>query len=84
MFCVHHSRGIARPKLSVLGLRPFAEELNKSRRILVLAATHLAASGAEVLIPDRLGTGDSEGEFNDSNWEIGIENIESAMRCQML
>jgi exosortase A-associated hydrolase 2 len=50
-------------RATVLVVPPFAEELNKSRRLLALAATALAGAGWRVCLPDLGGTGDSEGEL---------------------
>src|SRR5262245_5413710 len=49
----------------VLFVPPFAEEMNKSRRQVMLAARALAAAGFGVLLSDLYGTGDSGGEFAD-------------------
>jgi len=47
----------------VLFVPPFAEEMNKSRRQVMLQARALATLGYGVLLVDLYGTGDSEGEF---------------------
>ena len=65
----------ARVKLRVLVVPPFAEELNKCRRLMALTASRLAADGCDVLIPDLFGTGDSDGDFSAATWETWIENI---------
>ncbi len=59
---------------------PFAEELNKSRRMMNLAARHLAAAGHAVLIVDLYGTGDSSGGFEDARWETWISDLEYGVR----
>lgn len=58
------SRGTHAPALLVLP--PFAEEMNKTRRMLALLAQRAQAAGISVLIPDLHGTGDSDGEFGDA------------------
>jgi exosortase A-associated hydrolase 2 len=50
-------------------LPPFAEEMNKSRRMFTLAAQALASAGTASLILDLYGTGDSAGEFEKARWE---------------
>ena len=55
---------------------PFAEELNKSRRMISLQAKKLAAMGFGVLVVDYFGTGDSEGDFGDASWDIWKKDIE--------
>lgn len=61
----------ARPRTTraVLMIPPFAEEMNKSRRMLALQARRLAADGVAALLLDLSGTGDSAGEFADARWE---------------
>ncbi len=49
---------------------PFLDEMNKSRRMFVRMANNLVVHGDDALIPDFYGTGDSEGEFADTDWEI--------------
>jgi uncharacterized protein len=52
----------------VLHLHPFAEEMNKSRRMAALQARALAKCGWGVLQFDLLGCGDSAGDFGDATW----------------
>ncbi len=67
-FCILHLPSTA-PRGLVLHLHPFAEEMNKSRRMAALQARQLAASGLAVLQFDLLGCGDSAGEFGDATWD---------------
>ena len=53
---------------AVLHLPAFAEEMNKARRAVALAARELADRGAMVAIVDPRGTGDSGGEHRDATW----------------
>jgi exosortase A-associated hydrolase 2 len=55
---------------SILYIHPFAEELNKSRRMAALQARRFAAAGFAVLMPDLYGCGDSRGDFADARWTI--------------
>ncbi|MGQ3050475.1 MAG: hydrolase 2, exosortase A system-associated [Roseateles sp.] len=69
--CLFHapssaSRGAARSK--VLYLHPFAEEMNKSRRMAALACRALAEAGHAVLQIDLRGCGDSSADFGDASW----------------
>lgn len=50
----------------VLVLPAFAEEMNKTRRMLTLLGDALQARGISLFVPDLYGTGDSEGEFGDA------------------
>ena len=53
----------------VLLVPPFAEEMNKTRRMLTLVAQALAARGFLCVLPDLYGTGDSDGDFEDASWD---------------
>jgi exosortase A-associated hydrolase 2 len=83
LYCLLHERNPgAAPASAVLFLPPFAEELNKSRRMVALQARELVTLGHSVLVPDLYGTGDSEGDFADSLWETWIEDL--ALLCKWL
>ena len=76
-FCVLHS-----PNGTSLGafvyVHPFAEEMNKSRRMAALQARALAAAGWFVLQIDLLGCGDSDGEFGDATWSRWVDDVVEA------
>ena len=63
-FALYHA-----PRLGIRGLvvhvHPFAEEMNKSRRMAALQARALAAEGFAVLQLDLLGCGDSAGDLRN-------------------
>jgi exosortase A-associated hydrolase 2 len=60
---------------AVLCLPPFAEEMNKSRRMLALQGRMLAANGMPFLLPDLFGTGDSDGDFGTATWDVWCEDV---------
>ncbi|WP_323004469.1 hydrolase 2, exosortase A system-associated [Denitromonas sp.] len=62
----------------VLFVPPFAEEMNKSRRMVALTAEHLAANGWAALVLDLTGCGDSGGDFADASWTGWLEDIDAA------
>ena len=64
---------------TVLFLPPFAEELNKSRRMIALQAQQFARAGLGVLIPDLYGTGDSEGDFSQASWQLWQRDVATAV-----
>jgi exosortase A-associated hydrolase 2 len=64
---------------AVLYLPPFAEEMNKARRMAMLQAHRFAGQGQGVLIPDLFGTGDSEGDFGDARWDIWLADLRLAV-----
>ena len=57
-------------RAGVLFVAPFAEEMNKSRRQVMLQARSLASVGYGVLLMDLFGTGDSEGDFANGRLEF--------------
>jgi exosortase A-associated hydrolase 2 len=72
----------SRPHTSPIGgllyLHPFAEEMNRSRRMAALAAQAFARQGWLVLQPDLAGCGDSAGDFGDAGWQDWLEDVSSA------
>jgi len=59
----------------VLVVPPFAEEMNKCRRMVTVTALRLAYAGLGVIVPDLNGTGDSEGEFHEADWSSWIADL---------
>jgi exosortase A-associated hydrolase 1/exosortase A-associated hydrolase 2 len=67
-FCLFHPpAGACRGAL--VYLHPFAEELNRTRRMAAVGARRLAAQGVAVLQIDLHGCGDSAGDFGDASWD---------------
>jgi exosortase A-associated hydrolase 2 len=62
----------------VLYVHPFAEEMNKARRMAALAAAAYAADGWMVLQPDLLGCGDSADDFGAATWDAWLGNLDAA------
>ncbi len=58
----------ARARSAVLVVPPFAEEMNKCRRMISELADRLVDCGVAVVNVDVYGTGDSEGLFEDASW----------------
>jgi exosortase A-associated hydrolase 2 len=69
-------QGLARG--AVLHVPAFAEELNKSRRMVALASRALSDAGYAVLQIDLHGCGDSSGEFADTSWEQWLADVTAA------
>jgi exosortase A-associated hydrolase 2 len=65
-FVVRRPAGPARG--CVLCIPPFAEEMNKARRMLTEASVALAERGIASVTVDLYGTGDSAGDFADADW----------------
>lgn len=78
-FCLFHPAS-GKSLGAVLYLHPFAEEMNKSRRMAALQARALAAAGYDVLQIDLLGCGDSSGDFADANWRAWCDDVLAGYR----
>ena len=65
--CLFHAPA-GEPRSRLLYLHPFAEEMNKSRRMAALACRALAGAGHAVLQIDLRGCGDSSADFGDAAW----------------
>ncbi|MBH9576501.1 hydrolase 2, exosortase A system-associated [Inhella proteolytica] len=73
-FALHH-RPDTPVRAALLLLPPWAEELNKMRRVLAHAAQAFAQAGFAVLQLDLLGCGDSSGDFADASWDAWQQDI---------
>lgn len=66
-FCLYHQPDPAQASRgAVLYVHPFAEELNRCRRMAALQSRAWAAAGYAVLQIDLYGCGDSSGDFGDA------------------
>jgi len=70
-------RGPPDPRGCVLVVPPFAEEMNKSRRMITRVGQALDARGVATVLPDLHGTGDSAGEFADADWDGWCDDLVS-------
>ncbi len=59
----------------VILVPPFAEEMNRSKRMFVLCAQKLSEIGLNVICFDYAGTGDSEGEWGDFSYADWYQNF---------
>ena len=75
-FCLYHQPAAAQPSRgSIIYAHPFAEEINKSRRMAALQARAFAQAGYSVLQMDLYGCGDSAGDFGDARWDIWLDDL---------
>jgi len=81
-FCLYHPAETVTPLGLVVYVHPFAEELNKTRRMAALQARAMARAGYCVLQIDLLGCGDSSGDFSDASWQSWVDDVVGA--CQWL
>lgn len=59
----------------IIHVPAFAEEMNKSRKMVRDQAVAFSDKGATVIVPDLFGTGDSEGDFGQADWEIWKQDV---------
>nr|WP_315190343.1 hydrolase 2, exosortase A system-associated [uncultured Albidiferax sp.] len=81
-FAIFHPAQGGTTRGLVAYVHPFAEEMNKSRRMAALQAKALAAHGYAVLQLDLLGCGDSSGDFGDASWQAWVDDV--VLACQWL
>ncbi|MDD2759557.1 MAG: hydrolase 2, exosortase A system-associated [Methylomonas sp.] len=79
LFAVYWSPANQPINHAILHVPAFAEEMNKSRRMVALQARAMAEQGYAVLVPDLFGTGDSRGDFGEASWAIWLQNIADAV-----
>lgn len=78
-FCLYHEPDAeVPPRGAILYVHPFAEELNKSRRMVALQARAYAQAGFGVLQIDLYGCGDSSGELARARWDIWLDDLARA------
>ncbi|HEX2013261.1 MAG TPA: hydrolase 2, exosortase A system-associated [Roseateles sp.] len=75
-FCVYHPAQGEVAHGALLYVHPFAEEMNKARRMAALQACALADAGYAVLQIDLRGCGDSSDDFGDAGWSDWLANVE--------
>lgn len=63
---------------TIVHVHAFAEEMNKSRRMVALAADAWAEQGWRVVQLDLCGCGDSQGEFAEATWDAWLEDVRCA------
>lgn len=74
-YCIYHE-ACHKPALgAVVYVPPFAEEMNKSRRMAAMQARRLAEAGFSVIQMDLLGCGDSSGDLIDADWDCWRQDI---------
>jgi exosortase A-associated hydrolase 2 len=80
-FCLFHAPA-GRCRGALLYVHPFAEEMNRTRRLAAQQARALAAQGIGVLLIDLHGCGDSSGDFADARWDSWKADL--ALGCAWL
>jgi exosortase A-associated hydrolase 2 len=73
--CVYHRPHGAAARGAIVYIHPFAEEMNKSRRMAALQSRAFARAGYAVLQIDLLGCGDSSGDFGEATWDDWVADV---------
>lgn len=83
--CVLHTppAGVA-PRGQMLYLHPWAEEMNKARRMAALQSAALADAGWRVLQVDLHGCGDSSDTWAEASWQGWVDDATRAARWLLL
>lgn len=81
LFAIYHppQNGI-QIKGCFLYIQPLAEEMNRCRQMVAIQAREFSKLGYGCLLLDLYGTGDSEGEYQDGNWDIYLADINAGLR----
>ena len=79
-FCLFHEAHDQPSRGLILYVHPFAEEMNKSRRMAALQSRAFAQAGYDVLQIDLLGCGDSSGDFGDATWKGWVSDVVQGCR----
>lgn len=76
-FCLFHAP-VGTCRGALVYVHPFAEEMNRARRMAALQARAFASQGIGVLLLDLHGCGDSAGDFGDATWDGWLRDITTA------
>ena len=79
-FAIHHPPQGGTAAALMVYVHPFAEEMNKSRRMAAMQSRAFARSGVAVLQIDLLGCGDSAGDLGEATWEQWVADVVFACR----
>lgn len=78
LFAVYYPPAGQAVRHTIIHIPAFAEEMNRSRRMVRTQAQAFAEQGITCLVLDLFGTGDSEGDFIDARWPLWQQDIEVA------
>lgn len=78
-FFIHNAPAAGETRAALVYVHPFAEEMNRSKRMVALQARALAQAGCATLRLDLLGCGDSAGSLRDATWSRWLDDIRAAV-----
>lgn len=79
LFCLYYIASTPTSDKAIILYPPFAEEMNKSRRMIAMQARAFAGHGINTLIVDLYGTGDSEGQLEHASLDIWYKDMARAI-----
>lgn len=80
LFAIYFPEGAeVERRRAVLHCPAFAEEMNKSRKMVAWQARAFAERGVAAMILDLYGTGDSQGDFGEARWDIWISDLKAGI-----
>lgn len=65
----------------VICIQPFGEELNRTRRVFSQLSRELCKQGFTVWMPDFYGTGDSEGDFSEIDFQHWVSDLTGLVKA---
>lgn len=74
-----HFPATSGPRGKLLCIPPFTEESNRCRVMLGMAARALAHTGWSTLLLDPFGCGDSDGDFEEADWQTWQSDIDTGI-----
>lgn len=77
LFAVYHEP-VTTVRGNVLVVPAHNEEMNRCRSMVTIQAQEMARHGVGTLVVDLLGTGESDGQYNDARWELWLDNVRQA------
>lgn len=81
LFAIYHPPQVDYvPRECFLYIQPFGEEMNRCRQMVALQAREFSKLGYGCLLLDLYGTGDSDGEYQDGNWDIYLADLHTGLQ----
>jgi exosortase A-associated hydrolase 2 len=77
LFVVDWSPRAAISQGAVMVVAPLGEEMNKSRKLFSDLGCALAQAGFTLIVADLIGTGDSDGDFEDASMDLWVRNLDA-------
>lgn len=81
LFAIYHPpQNDIKVKGCFLYVQPLAEEMNRCRQMVAIQAREFSKLGYGSLLLDLYGTGDSDGMYQDGNWDIYLADLNAGFQ----